>query len=256
MNAKENLWRAFGGLVVVWIVGLVIAEGLAAWMVASWPMLGSYEAHVTGDATTYLIWQTSAIFALVGGAIVYIALRFRAKSMDDTAAPYYQRRSWKPFAISWLVISIAINLANTIYPGMVGLEDLWGAQLQTEHNKNALLVDVTAQQWKWSFSYPKLGISDVSRLVVPVNRPIEFVLRTKDVIHDFWVPAWGIKKDVIPNEVRHLFITPTVLGSTATNPMIRVQCTMICGNGHPMMRAPVKVITPAQFKQWASANSL
>lgn len=256
MNTKENLWRAFGGLVVVWIVGLVIAEGISAWLIGHWPLLGSEEAHVTGDAITYLIWQAMAIFALVAGAVIYSAIRFRARSPQDTAAPYYQRRSWKPFAITWLVLSVGINLANTIYPGMVGLEDLWAAQLQTTQAKDPLLVDVTAQQWKWTFSYPKIGVSDVSQLVVPVDRPIEFVLRTKDVIHDFWVPAWGIKKDLIPNEVRHLYITPTVLGSTDTNPRIRVQCTMICGNGHSMMRAPVKVVTPAQFQQWVSANSL
>ena len=253
MNAaKENLWKAFRGLVVVWIIGLAIGETLMAWGIGDWPILGSIQAHITADATTYLLWQAVAIYVLVGGAVVYSAFRFRASSMSDTAAPTYQKRTWAPFVVTWLVLAIGINLANTIYPGMVGLEQLWGIQLDT---KNPLVIDVTAQQWKWTFSYPKQGVTDVSQLVVPEGRTIDFVLRTKDVMHDFWVPAWGEKKDVIPNEVRHLFITPTMLGTTATNPMLRVQCSLICGNGHPLMRAPVKVVTPADFKAWVANNS-
>ena len=252
MSARtENLVKAFGGLVVAWIIGMAIAEGLAAYGIDHWPLLGSVQAHITADATTYLIWQAVAIYVLVGGAIVYCAIRFRARP-GDSGPPAYQRRYFGPFVIFWLVTSIAINLANTIYPGMVGLEQLWGIQMQAKH---PLVVDVTAQQWKWRFSYPKQGITDVSKLVVPVGRTIDFVLRTKDVMHDFWVPAWGVKKDVIPNEIRHLYVTPTVLGSTKTNPMIRVQCSLICGNGHSMMRAPVEVLTKAAFKTWVSNNS-
>ncbi|MHB8252597.1 MAG: cytochrome c oxidase subunit II [Acidiferrobacter sp.] len=249
---KDNLWKAFAGLVVVWIIGMPIGELLAGWGISHWPLLGSLQAHITADATTYLIWQAVAIYVLVGGAIVYSAVRFRASSADDDTAPVYQRRNWAPLAVLWLVLSIGVNLANTIYPGMVGLEGLWTLQMDA---KNPLVVDVTAQQWKWTFSYPKQGVTDVSDLIVPVGRTVEFVLRTKDVMHDFWVPAWGVKKDVIPNEVRHLYVTPTVLGSTASNPMIRVQCALICGNGHSMMRAPVKVVTAADFKKWVASNS-
>ena len=251
-TTKENLWKAFGGLVAVWIVALLIAGPLTGWALSHWPLLGSLQAHITADATTYLIWQAAALYVLVGGAIVYSAIRFRASSASDTTIPSYQGRNWTPFVLSWLVLAIGINLANTIYPGMVGLEALWAQQLDA---KNPLVVDVTAQQWKWTFSYPKQGVTDVSQLVVPEGRTVEFVLRTKDVMHDFWVPAWGVKKDVIPNEVRHLYVTPTVLGSTATNPMIRVQCSLICGNGHPLMRAPVQVVTGADFKKWVASNS-
>ncbi len=252
MSAKtENLVKAFGGLVVVWIIGLVIAEGITAVAINHWPLIGSVQAHITADATIYLIWQAVALYVLVGGTIVYSVFRFRARP-GDMGPPAYQRRFWAPFVVFWLGTSIAINMANTIYPGMVGLEQLWGIQLNAKH---PLVVDVTAQQWKWSFSYPKQGITDVSQLVVPKGETIDFVLRTKDVEHDFWVPAWGVKKDVIPNEVRHLYVTPTVLGSTKTNPMIRVQCSLICGNGHPMMRAPVQVLTKAAFKTWVSNNS-
>ena len=252
MSAKtENLVKAFGGLVVVWIIGLVIAEGITAVAINHWPLIGSVQAHITADATIYLIWQAVALYVLVGGTIVYSVFRFRARP-GDMGPPAYQRRFWAPFVVFWLGTSIAINMANTIYPGMVGLEQLWGIQLNAKH---PLVVDVTAQQWKWSFSYPKQGITDVSQLVVPKGETIDFVLRTKDVEHDFWVPAWGVKKDVIPNEVRHLYVTPTVLGSTKTNPMIRVQCSLICGNGHPMMRAPVQVLTKAAFKTCVSNNS-
>jgi len=249
---KENLWKAFGGLVVIWVIGMPIGEYLAARLVHHWPLMGSLEAHITGDATTYLIWQAVALYVLVGTTIVYSAIRFSASRAPDAEPPPYQARSWTPFIVFWLGMSIAINLANTIYPGMVGLEQLWALQLNA---KNPLVVDVTAQQWKWTFSYPKQGVTDVSQLVVPVGRPVEFVLRSKDVEHDFWVPAWGVKKDVIPNEIRHLYVTPTVLGSTATNPMIRVQCSLICGNGHPMMRAPVQVVTNKGFKAWVASNS-
>lgn len=135
---------------------------------------------------------------------------------------------------------------------------------------NELVVDVTGRQWEWKFSYPQYGInqavdkngSDI--LVLPVNRPVKFVLRSYgfnhpydtqiDVIHSFWVPAFGMKTDVIPGETRYEYILPTKIASTQTNEMYRVQCAEVCGPGHPFMEANMKVVSTSDFQSWVAAE--
>src|SRR3546814_21075518 len=90
-------------------------------------------------------------------------------------------------------------------------------------------------------------------LVVPVDRPVRFALRSKDVIHSFWVPSWGLKRAVVPGPVQTLVVTPTRMVETVANSMARVQCSQICGAGHAEMHAAARVFSTSDFTAWVEA---
>ena len=115
-----------------------------------------------------------------------------------------------------------------------------------------LRVDVTAQQYKWTFNYPQDNGKVVSSnvLVVPEDRQLDLRLTALDVIHAFWVPEWRIKRDLVPagsggNDVDNTVqVTPDRLGT------YNVVCTELCGIGHSTMRALVRVVPEGEFNSW------
>lgn len=110
--------------------------------------------------------------------------------------------------------------------------------------QHALKVEVVAHQWWWEFRYPGTKIVTANELHIPEHRPIWLSLRTVDVIHSFWVPALGGKRDVIPGQVNHLWFIANTPGDYYG------QCAEFCGVGHANMRFRVFVDTPKQFKAW------
>jgi cytochrome c oxidase subunit II len=111
---------------------------------------------------------------------------------------------------------------------------------------NALEVDVTAHQWWWEIEYPDQEIRTANEIHIPVGQPVTFQLKSADVIHSFWVPALGGKRDVVPGHTNTLDLTPTVPGTYLG------QCAEFCGLSHANMRLRVFVDTPQRFKAWVA----
>jgi cytochrome c oxidase subunit II len=109
-----------------------------------------------------------------------------------------------------------------------------------------LRVEVTAQQFFWSYRYPEFGNKESDILRLPVNRSIVLRMTSKDVIHSFWVPEFRQKSDVVPGIQTTLHITPNKVG---TYPVI---CTELCGLGHALMRSRTIVMTDEAFQTWAA----
>ena len=111
-------------------------------------------------------------------------------------------------------------------------------------------VGVTGQQFYWSYQYPPsvTGGAPINsyQLYLPDNESVEFNMRSKDVIHAFWIPAFRLQEDVVPGITTHYRATPDRLGSYP------VVCNLLCGVGHSLMRSTVHVVTPAQFRAWIS----
>jgi cytochrome c oxidase subunit 2 len=233
-------------LTIIWVVLSALGEAAIAYYVGDYPGTASKQGIVTSEAVIFLLWVTVPVFTLVALIIVYAMIRFRVADDDETPSES-QYRSGRAFPWGWVAVSTVLNLLFIVHPGLTGLTALWSmAQAAT----NPVDVDVTAAQWQWRFNYPDQKLSNVSELVVPVDTPVHFELHSKDVIHSFWVPAWGIKKAVIPGETRTLVVTPDRIVDTVTNPTARLQCAQICGVGHGQMRAAVRVVSRADFNQW------
>jgi cytochrome c oxidase subunit 2 len=117
-----------------------------------------------------------------------------------------------------------------------------------EAPREAMVVEVTGRQWAWSFKYPERGsrTSDLitSDLILAVDKPVKLELRSSDVIHGFFIPAFRVKQDVVPGKVNYTWFVPTQLGS------FDIECTVICGVSHAMMLAKAIVVPVEDFERW------
>lgn len=251
---------------ILWVVLSIVGE-LAANVVKKNPLyyIASKQGLMAQSAFDFLLTFLLPIFIFVALFLVYTLVRFRAKrgEVPKSDKPYATRN--KAFIGVWVGASILVNLLFFLHPTAADLEQMYRSW-SPSHNKGDLVVNVTARQWQWIFSYPQYGLTETvnssghDELVLPVGQKVKFLLRSYDpfhtydnsiaVIHSFWVPAFGLKEDIIPGETRTEYVTPTKITSYAVNPMVRVQCAEVCGPGHPWMEAPVKVVSPAAFKQW------
>ncbi len=112
-----------------------------------------------------------------------------------------------------------------------------------------MIVNVTARQFTWSFDYPGEGKVESNQLVLPKGRPVEFRVKTKDVLHSFWVPEFRLKTDTVPGLTTRVRLTPDRLGH------YDVVCAEPCGLGHATMRQAVRVVPPREFESWVAKRA-
>jgi len=246
-------WRRHPGGVLV-VLGLALT-GLGEWAVTllaqGLPLLASTEGAVVDEALVVLLRLVVPVFAFVTLALLFALTRFRAPAGEAEDAPD-QVDTDRRATLAWLGTTLGLATLVVIFPGVTGLRRL---DRSSAAATDPLLVNVTARQWEWRFSYPSYGIRDATELVMPLGRPVRFTLKSEDVIHAFWIPSMRIKMDVIPGETRTLTLTPSTLTSTAQDPQTRVQCAELCGVGHGQMAAPARVLPTSEFAAWAAGQA-
>src|SRR6478735_2180311 len=203
----------------------------------------STAAPKIDDLLDVMIVLSSFVFSIVMVMLVYSVWRWRVRPGDEgDGAPIHGNTRLE---IAWTVIPTVIVLFGAIYSWIV-LGDI------ESQASDALHIDVTAQQYEWTFNYPQPDGKVVSSktLVVPDNRQLSLHLTALDVLHSFWVPEWRIKRDLVPagpggNDVDNtVVVTPDKVGT------YNVVCTELCGFGHSTMRALVRVVPTAQYESW------
>ncbi len=226
------------GLVIQLVLLGVVVGAVSAVVAIFIPWLPEPGSE-QGDRIDDVYWLTTiiclAIFAIVAAVSIYSVVKFRAKSEDDDedGKPIHGHTGLEAF---WTAIPAALVTVIAIYSGIVLVQN---EDLPSDHR----VIDVTAQQFAWSFNYPELGVT-TGVLRVPVDEPVELEMESEDVIHSFWVPQWRVKQDVVPGTVQRYIVTPT---KTGTFPLI---CTELCGLGHATMRAQVIVLSQADYAAW------
>lgn len=230
-----------GQLVQLLLLSVVFA-GIATIVAIFVPWLPDPATKEMGRIT-FVFWMATiisiAVFAVVAAVLAYSIWKFRAPPDDDSDGPPIHGNT--TVEIVWTAIPALLVTALSIASGIVLAKD--------DHMpKNALRVDVTAQQFAWSFQYPELGKISSATLRLPLGRPVDLSIRALDVLHSFWVPEFGQKQDGVPGSVNHLKVTPTRVG---TYPVI---CTELCGLGHATMRSEAEVMPAAEFDEWAAAQ--
>jgi cytochrome c oxidase subunit 2 len=221
------------------LVGIGIVAGAIATAVAvllPWlPKPASRQAGRIDFVFWFVVIICIVIFAVVAAAIIYSVTHFRAQPDDLSDGPPIHGHTG--LEITWTIIPtllvIAIGIASAI---VLSRDDALG--------KNVLRVNVTAQQYEWSFSYPSAKNLTSATLVLPKNRSVLLTFTSKDVIHAFFVPEFRQNQDIVPGLKTTLAVTPTRLG---TYPLI---CNELCGLGHALMRTQTRVVTPAAFSTW------
>jgi cytochrome c oxidase subunit 2 len=142
------------------------------------------------------------------------------------------------FQAAWLLISLLMVLGLFGY-GAIGLVAIRGAQSADFE------VNVRGEQWAWRYQYPSTGaISD--ELHIPVDRRVHLVITSNDVIHSFWVPAFGVKQDAVPGRTTQIYVTATKVGTYSG------MCAELCGLGHTGMTTTVVVSDQAAVDTWLS----
>jgi cytochrome c oxidase subunit 2 len=194
-----------------------------------------------------LFWGTF-VFILVEAILLYTIFRFRRRSDADEPKHVHGNTALE---IAWTVAPaviltfIAIPTVRTIF------------RTQARAVPNALQVEVVGHQWWWEFRYPQYTtrtttgrvdtLVTANDLYLPIGRTVNFTLRTKDVLHSFWIPQLGGKRDLISNHTNYLWFTPdTSLRTTVFNG----SCNEYCGASHANMRFRTFVVTPAEFDGW------
>jgi len=162
----------------------------------------------------------------------------RAEDLED--APPLEPRPWQQ--IMWLAITGALAIFLVGW-GMFGFY-----RQTTDPPPNALVVDVTGQQWTWTYYYPSLGVQS-HVLELPLGRPVEFRVTSDDVLHGFAINELGVAMDANPGFwVAAPIVTPNKLGT------MTARCVELCGLYHTYMWTQVEVVTQADFTAWVAAN--
>ena len=227
-------------LVAIGIVAGAIATAVAVFL----PWLPTPASREAGRID-FVIWFVIGICHLRlrdrhGRRSLYSIVRFRAAPDDESDGPPIHGHT--KLEIVWTIIPTLLVTAIGIVSAVVLAQN-------DAQGSDVLHVNVTAQQFAWSFSYPDSGNLTSATLRLPKGRSVLLTLNTKDVIHSFWVPEFGQKQDTVPGLTTTLHITPDRLG---TYPVI---CTELCGLGHALMRSTAVVMEPAAFQKWIASQT-
>lgn len=202
--------------------------------------------------------KTMFVFTIVSGPLIAITLAILLYSLFGwggirSATPPMQEspaiRTNKVATTLWITTTSVLAFFLVVW-GITELATItaysYGSTPANEqpNSQKPLVINVTGQQWVWTFDYPDEQHIASSTLVVPVNRPIYFNVTSKDVVHNFWVVELGVKIDANPGAVTNTGVTPTKLGT------FNIRCAELCGLHHAYMETQIKVVTPEEFDTW------
>jgi cytochrome c oxidase subunit II len=226
---------AVGALIVAVLLGGCAWDGPMSTVVARSDLARSILS-VYGIIT----WASAIIGVLVFVVLGWILLRFR----DRPGGPLpRQIHGHALLEIAWTIAPALVLLIIAI-PTIQVIFRTQGVAAPA----SALTVTVRGWQWWWEFRYPTLDVVTANELHLPVGRPIVLDLEGPDVIHSFWVPQLGGKRDVVPGRVNRIVLTPERAGEYWG------QCAEFCGASHANMQLRVIVEEPAAFDRWVAAQ--
>lgn len=237
--------RDFTLLAVIWaVLCVVLTAGVTTFGWSLYPTHGAAEATIVDNAFSTLTYMAVPVFALVCAILIVAILRFRSQGQPHEDGADLRGEGSLPRV--WLLITSALAVVMIIYPGMTGLIEL------SHHPKPDLEINVTGQMWSWTVEYPASGVkvAAAQEFVLPVDKTVQVNIRSKDVLHSFWIPAFRQKFDAVPGKTTVLYITPDRLGNREDDAAYRLQCAELCGVGHSLMADPVRVVEQTDFDAW------
>jgi cytochrome c oxidase subunit 2 len=201
------------------------------------------------ESASTVSWKVDALYFYLSGVTLFFALLISAVLIFFVIR--YRRRT--PYEIPRPVAgSHKLETIWTIIPFVIAMTMFaWGARVYFDMFKppeNAIEVYVVGKQWMWKLQHAT-GQREINELHVPVGRKIKLIMTTEDVIHDFFVPAFRTKADVIPGRYVTLWFEATKTGR------YHLFCAEYCGMNHSGMTGSVIVMEPREFDDWLSGNT-
>lgn len=231
-------------VVAIWAVLTVLLELFALFVPAH--LMGAPASNdmidIENSMTVFSI-TAAPVAALVWAIALYSVFRWRHRGSGPP------EKDGPPIRTNLMVIGVWTLVSSILCLFLF----IWGeVELTAEQSSasatNGLVVDVTGQQWAWTFTYPSGGNSTSNELYLPVNKPVTFRVTSEDVVHSFWIVQLGTKIDANPGETTTASVTPDRTGTYV------VRCAELCGIYHAYMEAKVHVVSDADFRAWLNSN--
>jgi len=247
---------------VLLVAGSVLFHILSPWYFT--PIASNWSA--IDDTISLTFWVTGSVFVAVNCFMAYCVVRYRHKKGSRA---HYEPESKK--LEGWLVGLTSLGIVGMLAPGLL----VWAKFVEVP--KDAAVVEAVGKQWHWSYRFPgkdgvlgtvdaryisdknpfginpddPFGRDDVlissPELHLPVGKPVKTLLRSIDVLHDFAVPQFRVKMDLVPGLVTYVWFTPTRTGK------FDLLCEELCGTAHFTMRGKVVVEEERAFQEWLSS---
>ncbi len=249
----------FAVVLILLVFGSILFHVLSPWTFT--PLASNWsKVDFTVDVT---LWVTGGVFVAVNLFMAYCVIRFRTRK--GVTAKYEPENKKLEY---WLTGITTVGVAAMLTPGLF----VWAQFVEVP--EEAHVVEAVGQQWHWTFRYPgadgKFGEVDNERITaanplgidpddpngqddivvlhpeahIPIDKPVKFLLRSKDVLHDFAVAQFRVKMDLVPGMDTYLWLTPTQAGR------FELLCEELCGVAHHTMRGAVVVDEAADFDTW------
>ncbi len=245
--------------VILLVIGTVLFHFFSPWWFT--PIASNWQQM--DDTVNLTFWVTGAVFVAVNFFLAYAVIRYRhRKGHTAHYEPENKKLEW------WLTIITSVGIAALLAPGLA----VWAKFVTVP--EDASVVEVLGQQWSWSYRFPgpdgALGETDPGlisidnpfgmapedakgqddilissqELHLPINKPVKLLMRAKDVSHQFAVPQFRVKMDMVPGTTTYAWLTPTRTGS------FDALCEQLCGMAHFAMRGRVVVDEEKEFDSW------
>ena len=241
------------------VLGSIVFHFLSPWEMT--PLASNWGSIDDTMVITFII--TGIVFIAINLFIAFAVIKYKH---DEKRKADYEPEN-KKLEVGLTVVT-SIGIVAMLAPGLVVYSDF------IEVPEKADVVEVVGQQWSWSFRFPgednqmgKSGVEHISidnpfgidpldpagqddrliqsnRLILPIGKPVKVLMRSKDVLHDFYVPQFRVKMDMVPGTVSYVWFTPTKLGE------FEILCAEFCGVGHFNMRGYVEVKERNEYEQW------
>ena len=252
-------------MIMAWVLALIVAGSVLFHLMNPWwitPLASNWKAM--DDTLTITIVITGIFFVGINLFVVYTLLRYRHRPGSPRAVHEPESKALE----RWLIGITTVGIMALLAPGLV----VYASYVKPP--QDATLLEVLGQQWQWRFRLPgadgKLGLSETRHVSptnpfgldpadpagqddiliaeqevhLPLNKPVHVILRSHDVLHDFFVPPFRARMNMVPGQISTFWFTPTQVGR------FEAMCSQLCGVGHPNMRAVVVVEDAANYQVW------
>lgn len=184
-----------------------------------------------------VLWICIVFFTLIVAGMIYFVWKFRQRPGYQGSPEALHNNTLE---ITWTVIPTLI-VVWIFVRGVYGYLDMMSPPTETYD------IEVKATQWNWSFKYPNGALSN--DLHIPINKPIKLIMRSEDVIHSLFIPAFRCKTDIVPGRLNTMWFQAIKEGS------FDLYCTEYCGTKHSLMQAMTVVQSQEQFDAWLAEAS-
>lgn len=225
------------------------------------PEVASDQAEASDPLMHFITGLSAFFFVLIIAVMVWFAFKYRRREPGQEATSQASHSN---------LLEVAWSLPPLIIVMVIFFVGLRGFVTMANPSANIIRVDVTAKKWTWGFSYPGYKLENHPELLLPKGVPVEVVIRSDDVLHSLFIPAFRTKKDAVPGQYNRVYFTPTRSGT------FPIFCAEYCGTSHSTMlsrvivydtkeewlkavddaaRLPFKELPDELFEQWLAIGS-